>query len=227
MPEFVGAEYYPKQSVEFEIEDGVLKGIYQTTIANLNDAALLLAVPQIGNLYVPIRVGHTLLLRYIMESWAHEAAVSVAARKDNAGVPIMLVSRPKLVQRKLLRKFVRVDAFIESNLHLIRELSDYGREKFADKDLTPVMIEDISGGGAKVRLPANFDVQDQRYALLWFTLPYVHKSFYNMLTRIKTVLDDKPPDRFLIVEFAGLSESERNDIVQYCHRRQVELGREK
>lgn len=223
MPEAaVPAEYYVKQSVEVDVPDGILKGLYNTRIANLNDQALLLEVPQIGNVYLPLKIGQPVKLRYVVESWAYEAQVTLAARKDNLETPIMLVARPKQVERKMLRQFVRVDSDLDASIYLIKDLSEYGREKYSDNDLTQCVIVDISGGGSKVRVPPHLSTVDKRYALLWFTLPLIHKSFYNQLTRIKMVQDDER-DKYIVVEFTGLSETEREDIVHYCSRRQLEL----
>ena len=219
----IAPEYYPKQVVEVDVPDGTLKGLYNTQIANLNEQALLLIVPQIGNLYLPLKIGQPLTLRYVVESWAYEAQVTIAARKDNLDLPIMLVSRPRSVSRRLFRKFARVDTDIDASIYLIKDLSEYGREKFADNELTQVVIVDISGGGARIRTPIELVTQDKRYALLWFNLPLIHKSFYNMLTRIKTVTEESK-DKFVVVEFTGLSETERNDIVQYCNRRQSQMA---
>ncbi len=218
----VPAEYYVKQSVEVDVLEGTLKGLYNTRIANLNDQALLLEVPLIGNMYLPLKIGQPMKLRYIVESWAYEAAVTVAARKDNLDTPIMLVARPKQVDRKMLRQFVRVESDLDASVYLIKDLSEYGREKYSDNDLTQCVIVDISGGGAKARVPLHLPTVDKRYALLWFTLPLIHKSFYNQLTRIKFVQDDER-DKYIVVEFTGLSEAEREDIVHYCSRRQLEL----
>lgn len=219
-------EYFPKQPLELEVPDGMLRGVYPSVVANLNDQAMLLEVPQVGNMFLPIKIGQNVMVRYVVESWAYEAQVAVAARRDNLDTPLMLVNRPREVTRRLLRKFVRVMAYIDANLHLINDLSEYGKEKYADNELTPVVIEDISGGGARLRVPAAVPTAGMRYALLWFSLPIIHKSFYNMLTRIKFV-EDSAPDKFIVVEFTGLSEIERDDIVHYCSRRQLDLVKEK
>jgi len=218
----VAPEYFARQAVEIDVPDGPMKGRYNTLIANLNDQALLLETPVCGSLFLPLKVGQPMTIRYVVESWAYEAQVTIAARKENAAAPIMLVARPKQVDRKMLRQFVRVEADLDGSIYLIKDLSEYGREKYSDNELTPVVIVDISGGGARVRAPVHLTTEDKRYALLWFTLPIVHKSFYNMLTRIKTVVDDVK-EKYIIVEFTGLSETERNDIVHYCGRRQLEL----
>lgn len=220
----VAPEFYPKQVVELDVRDGPLAGHYTAAITNLNDNAILLEVPQIGNLYIPLKIGQPMLLRYVVESWSYEAEVSIAARKDNLEAPLMLVTRPKMVERKILRKFLRVEANLEASVYMIADLSEYGRETFSDSELTPALLLDISGGGSRLRVPIHMHTDDKRYALLWFTLPIIHKSFYNLLSRVKTVTEDGK-DKFLIVEFAGLSESERNDIVQYCARRQLELAK--
>lgn len=216
----VAPHYYQKQSVEVEVPDGRLKGVYNTKIANLNDQALLLEVPPIGNLYLPLNIGANCLLRYVEESWAYEAPVTIAARKDNLETPIMLAVRPKSVKRRLLRKFVRVESNIETNLYLIKDLKEYGMENYQDRELKQANIVDISGGGARLEVPAALDTQNKGYAILWFTLPYIHKSFYNLLTRINSV-QEQENKKFIVIEFTGLSETERDDIVQYCHRQQA------
>ena len=222
----VQPEFFQKQAVEIDVHASGLKGVYDALISNLNDQAILLTVPQIGNVYLPLKVGQPFLLRYVVESWAYETQVTIAARRDNLEIPIMLVNRPATVTRRLLRKFVRVVTDIDASIFLIRSLSDYGREKFSDDELTPATIEDISAGGAKIRAPFHMVTENMRYALLWFTMPLIHKSFFNMLTRIGNVQEDPPANKFIIAEFTGLSEAERDDIVQYCFRRQNELGRE-
>lgn len=223
-------QYFQKQPVEVEVPAGQLKGVYNTRIANLNDQALLLEVPQIGNLYLPLGVGQPFLLRYVEESWAYEVQAAVAARKDNLDLPLMLVVRPKSVTRRLLRKFVRVDTDIETSLCLIKDLKEYSVGRDVVRNLTQATMLDISGGGCRLRVPVTLDTEKKGYALLWFTLPIVHKSFYNMLTRVKTVSEDPASAeaqaaKFIIVEFTGLSETERDDIVQYCHRKQLESGK--
>lgn len=216
----VAPEFYPKQAVEIEVSDGMLAGVYSTKIANLNDTALLLDVPQIGNLFLPLKINQQLVVRYVVESWAYEMPVSILARRDNLETPLMLVPRPKLANRRMLRKYFRVEAGIDASVFLIADLSEYGREKFADNELTPSVIIDISGGGCRLRAPLHLPTEGKRYAILWFTLPLIHKSFYNMLARVQSVVDEAR-EKILILEFAGLSESERDDIVQYCVRRQA------
>lgn len=220
----VAPEFYPKQVVEIDVREGPMAGHYTAQITNLNDNAILVDVPLIGNLYLPLKIGQPMTLRYVVESWSYEAEVTIAARKDNAEAPLILVTRPKMMERKMLRKFLRVEANLEASVFLIADLSEYGREKFADHELTPALLLDISGGGARLRVPIHMHTDEKRYALLWFTLPIIHKSFYNLLSRLKTVTEDAK-DKYLIVEFAGLSESERNDIVQFCGRRQLELAK--
>lgn len=220
----VPPEYFAKQIVELDVPEGPLKGLYNTQITNLNDQALLLEAPQVGNVYLPMKIGQGFKLRYIVESWAYEADVAVAARRDNVDTPILLVARPKEVDRRLLRQFARVEVRLDTNIYLIKDLSEYGRLKVDDNDLTAAHIVDISGGGARIQAPSHFPTDDKRYALLWFTLPIIHKSFYNMLTRIKSVAEEER-DKFIIVEFTGLSETERSDIVQFCSRRQLEMAK--
>ncbi len=215
-------EYYKKQTMELDVPEGALHGVYHTRIANMNESKLLLEVPMVGNLFLPVKVGQLVTVRYVVESWAYEAPVAVADRRDNVPTPLMMTDRPALVTRRQIRKFLRVDTSITVSVHLISDLREYGREKYADHELTTGVIEDISGGGSRIRVPQEMVTDGKRYALLWFTLPLIHKSFYNMLTRIKSI-SENPPDKFMILEFTGLSESERNDIVQYCSRRQLEL----
>lgn len=218
----VTAEFYAKQTIEIEIPDGVLKGTYSTKIANLNNNALLMEVPQVGNLYLPLQVSQPVILRYVIESWAYEIPLAVVTRRDNLDMPLFLVNRPKNVKRRLLRKFVRVDCDIDASVFLIGDLKEYGREKFSDDELTQGTIRDISGGGARIRVPFDMPTDFKRYALLWFTLPLVHKSYFNMLTRVKLVRQNPPTDKFIITEFTGLSETERDDIVQFCFRWQTQ-----
>lgn len=216
----VPPEYFPNQPVEIEVPEGILQGVYNTRIANLNEQALLLGVPQVGNLYLPLKIGQPFKLRYVVESWAYETDVTISARRDNSETPLMLVARPKQVSRRLMRKFFRVGTIIDVNIHLISDLSEYGREKFADSELTGGVILDISGGGGRIRTTSQLQTDGKRYAILWFTLPLIHKSFYNMLTRIKTVTADGQ-DKYVLIEFTGLSEDERDDIVQYCLRQKT------
>ncbi|MBI4179132.1 flagellar brake domain-containing protein [bacterium] len=217
----VEPNFYQKQVVEVDVPDGRLKGVYNTRIENLNEQALLLEAPQVGNLYLPLGVGQPFVLRYVEESWAYEAQVAVGARKDNLESPLMLVVRPASVTRRLLRRFVRVETEIETSLCLIKDLKEYGMEQYKNRELTQGAIVDISGGGARIRVPASMETAGKGYAILWFTLPYIHKSFYSMLTRINSVTEESS-NKFIIIEFTGLSEAERDDVVQYCHRKQAE-----
>ena len=61
----VAPEYFANQPVEIEVPDGILRGVYKTRITKLNEQALLLDVPQVGNLYLPLKLGQPFKIRYV------------------------------------------------------------------------------------------------------------------------------------------------------------------
>jgi c-di-GMP-binding flagellar brake protein YcgR len=113
------------------------------------------------------------------------------------------------------RQFVRVETPIDTAVHSTESLFPPFR----------AVTEDISAGGAALRVPKQFKVPEHSFINIWFALPFKSGEIQYLRLTSKVIRIIEHTDRFnkMSVQFVDMSESDRQFLIRYIFEKQVEM----
>ncbi|WP_409301414.1 flagellar brake protein [Peribacillus sp. SCS-155] len=113
------------------------------------------------------------------------------------------------------RQFVRVETPIDSAVHPIFN------------DFTPfrAITEDISAGGAALRIPLHIDLSNVSNLYIWFALSLKTGEIHYQRIKCKVIRISEHTDRFnkLSVQFLEMSEGDRQALIRVIFERQLDM----
>ncbi len=131
----------------------------------------------------------------------------------------LILIRPdgKRIQITQRRKYVRVPINKETSCYLI---GIKGRQVESDRPFASI-IKDISGGGvllnSKMSLPIN--------TVLFFELQLIRDSFLLTVEVLREMENNKDGTNDFGCQFIGISDTDRQKIVDYCNKKHMSMGR--
>lgn len=213
----VEPDYDVGEQVDLVVPEDPLEGTYSTVVTDMKRGSLEVEVPQVNGLYLPLEIGDTVVLKQYDQGATFEGETSVETRDDRDGTPFLRLKEPDTVRRIQRRDFVRVPCDLEAVVNVMDAVED--GQKLTD----PVKgtIDDISAGGVQLTL-------DQPLPLfteieLVFTLPVTETTLREVFGEVVRAADEGDAPYVHGVEFTSITESKRNDIIQFVYERQREL----
>lgn len=200
------------QKLLLEIKLGEYAGQYDSRVEDIINDSVMISMPSEKGVSIPLRPNTRLHVSYVMNRGRLSFKTVVEDRLAKP-LPMLQVKKPDVLFREELRSFFRVDTRIPVKLKVDIDEGDIIKQKMYEAKVT-----DISGGGCKVFTEAPIKKGDRFEIYFLGTLEKVEsvKVEARRISRVEHNLD-------IGCEFCDLSLSERDRIIKYVFRRQVEM----
>lgn len=215
-------------NMEVEIQHGPYKGTYSTRIEDVSDEAVEIAIPSKQGHLIPLPVGTWFMGKMAQSSsmYIFKAQIKHVALQQN--VPTWTIGKPEEIEKIQRRGHVRMDVRLPVTLkiHIENEniLSTGGNDSFA-KELEAkeynASTKDLSGSGAKII--TKFHIPEGTIIFLNIQIPDSGPFFTAAKVKRSDLVNRELGLYWVGVHFIGLSEWERDKVVRFIFKRQVEL----
>lgn len=216
------------QNIEVVIKHGLYMGNYNSRIEDVTADTIEIAIPS--------KQGH--LLPLPEQTWFHGKIVDaiclyifkakILKVELKKGVPTWVVEMPKEIEKTQRRCYIRIDIRLPLSLKIVpgnqKEWQIDGKNyspKELENHVWEMTTKDISGSGAKIiskySIPAGTNV------FITVSLQE-HGEFTTLAEIVRCELVNPELGLFWIgVQYIGLSERERDKVVRYVFKKQIEL----
>lgn len=214
------------QRIEIVVIDEAYRGSYLSRVEHMDEKQVLFAMPMSRGSLVPIRTGTNVSVVYFDELAVYEFQAKVE-RHQHDNLPVLRVRLPQEVKRIQRRAYVRLEASIRVGLFVQVE---------EDESVTILSGEtaDISGGGMRLHLAKNdFSVLYNKFGgdalagqkfkmILYINEPQLGRAELELLGEIIRfgIIGNS---YWLAISFAVISEKNRDRIISYIFKKQLEL----
>ncbi len=135
--------------------------------------------------------------------------------KGNIPMVQLLLPPEEMFIKIQRRQFVRIETSIDVAIHPI------DGEFFPFRTVT----EDLSAGGAAIRLPKNMELNSAAFINIWLALPLNSGeiAYMKLLSKVIRMVDKKNGLKRLSVQFVAPAKNETQIIMRYIFERQAEM----
>lgn len=213
---------------EVEIRDGEYKGTYSSRIEEDNGGVLGIAIPSKQGHLLPLPVGTWFIGKIAQKSnlYIFKTHITNVSLKQN--VPTWTIAKPAEIEKVQRREFVRIDVrlpvFIKILVEGEKNLS-IGGKNYSAKELESkeweATVKDISGSGARIITKLKISAGTN----MFLTLPLPDGSVFRTLAQVKRseLVNPDLGIYWIGVHFLGITERERDQIIRFIFKKQVEL----
>lgn len=206
-------------NINVEVLKGSYKGMYSSRIEDINNKSIFISIPTSQSVPVPLAPNTSLELSFLNTKGRFSFQTQVITKvKDK--IQMLELKKPEIIYRKELRKYFRVDTRLKATLFVINFNIEKGDLNMV-KDSFDTIIKDISGGGMKIATIAPLK-EEQAVEFNLFDSLGLKKEIFGKVSKIF------PPEpnsgKFVAgIEFISIKENDRDKIIQYVFKRQIEL----
>ncbi|MCA1932992.1 MAG: flagellar brake protein [Calditerrivibrio sp.] len=205
--------------INVTVNSGDYRGIYDSRIEDIRQDGIYVGIPTLKGVPFPIRPGMQVEVSFIASQGRFSFDTTVEGRVTD-GIPMLKLKRPEFIYRSELRKYFRVDCRLKTKVFKIfYNISN--NEVIAKLDSYDALIKDISGGGLRIQVEANFSVDDIVLLDLKDHFPGVNEIF----GKIVTIFPSLNKMGEYGIEFISIRERDRDIIIKYVFKRQIEMKR--
>lgn len=202
------------QRIEIELNQNKNTAIFPSRIEEIGEDVLIIAAPLHKGVPLMVEEGRHLAVRVVIDRVPYRF-ISRLLRRRSGVVPLWEITLPRSVKKIQQRNYVRLDVMIP----VIMVVDDGQGQKKTFRAVT----KDLSGGGALVVLREELNVGTKCFLVL--TVP----DSKEVKTAGEIVRIDRPqPDGdiyWTAVKFLSLRETERDLIIRFIFKKQLELKR--
>ncbi len=197
---------------------------FSSRIEDIDSESMSIAMPMVKNFPVVMPVGDNLSGRVFTNNGIFQFNSSLIAKKAHP-LPIWIINLPFDVKKVQLRAFVRVSVSLMIKIKIMESeiIGSDSVENTEDSECATykAMTNDLSGGGIKITF--NRGLKEGTRVELSFELE--RGEVINALGEIvRTEKVGEGNDRYwLAIKFTDILESDRNKIVKFVFKKQVEL----
>lgn len=184
---------------------------FKSMIQELDDKKLAFSLPFKSGQYLLLHEGDKVKVEFVHKDAVYSFIGEILERKKVNNVSLLVLPRPTLLSRRQRRQYVRLPLVMPLQIRVAKE--DSSEKVIRGK------VVDLSGGGlqfvSKEALPVNTEVT--------FTLPLGAGEKGKQHLAVKCVInwvfvDRATKDVRIGIQFAGISEAEREQIIAYIFR---------
>lgn len=140
--------FLPNKKVSIRVIDGDYQGYYNSRIEEITEKEFILALPFIGTVPIPIRIGEKISIYSVSDDAVYRVDGEIVKRQLEP-IPILQVKISEDIERVQRRRYVRIPIVLNIQYKL----------KGVDK-IYYTYSKDISGGGVRIILPELLKVYD-------------------------------------------------------------------
>lgn len=156
----------------------IYKGVsYKSNVQDNTGEIIALSVPYKSSYYVIPEAGEKVEIIYYDSNDKVYKFTSKVLGKKSVGIPVILVEKPKLLERIQRRNFVRINylnsidyCFVENNMDFSK-INDLGITKYHFKK---GRLLDISGGGMRINVKDKAKIGDK----IFIKIEFPPREFY-------------------------------------------------
>ncbi|MGA1845792.1 flagellar brake protein [Deferribacter abyssi] len=206
----------PNIKVTVDVLSGEFQDRYDSRIEIVNKDFLYITVPTKNAIPAPLTPGTKIEVSFITDKGRFSFNSEVVERiKEN--ILMLKITKPSFLTRKELRRYFRVETYLKI---IICKINYNANDNIPEmlKECDYGIIKDISGGGVKLVTELPLKVEN-----------IVELDFNNTINNIKEIfgkvvrvinLNNKYEAG---IEFISIRENDRDKIIQYVFKRQIEL----
>jgi c-di-GMP-binding flagellar brake protein YcgR len=200
----------------------IYKGVnYKSNVQDTDGNVIALSVPYKSNYYVIPEIGEKIEIIYYGNDDKVYKFHSKILGKKSIGIPVLLVEKPKLLEKIQRRNYVRINflnsidyCFVDDDLDF-NKINDMSEIKYFFRK---GKLLDISGGGMRISIKEAANIGDR----LLIKIEFPPKEFY---IGCRVVRRDKDlGDTFnLGIQYEKINGSERETIIRFIFKRMQTL----
>lgn len=213
-------DYKNVLQINTKINVGVTKGdyagLYDSRIEDINQKHILISLPTLKGVPFPIRPGTEVEVSFITNEGRFSFS-SVVEGRVSEGIVLLQLKRPEYIYRSELRKYFRVETRLKTKVTKLYFDKQNG-DILAKMNSYDVLIKDISGGGVRIVSEVEFQEGDVLLFDLSDIFTGINEIFGNII-KLYSKIDRKYEYG---VEFILIKERDRDQIIKYVFKRQIE-----
>jgi len=198
------------------VSKGDYAGVYDSRVEDINPKHILISMPTMKGVPFPIKPGTDVEISFISNEGRFSFNSVVDGRVVD-GIPMLQLKRPEYIYRSELRKYFRVDTRIKTKVTKLFFDKQNGNI-IAKFDTYEVVIKDISGGGVRIVSDVEFSEGD----ILLFNLSDLFAGMSEIFGSVVKEYSKVDKKFEYGVEFIMIKERDRDQIIKYVFKRQIE-----
>lgn len=205
--------------INVSVNSGDYKGVYDSRVEDIRQDGVYVSIPTLKGVPFAIRPGMQVEVSFITDQGRFSFDSTVEGRVTD-GIPMLKLKRPEYIYRSELRKYFRVDCRLKTKVFKIfYNISN--NEVIAKLDSYDALIKDISGGG--LRLQMEHELVEDDIILLDLKEHFV--GLNEIFGKVVTVFPKINKMHEYGIEFISIRERDRDMIIKYVFKRQIEIKR--
>jgi c-di-GMP-binding flagellar brake protein YcgR len=204
--------------VNFVVRDGDYAGVYDSRVEDFDkDGSILMAVPSNSGVPVPLVPGTMLEVTFMGPDSRYRFASQITGRTKAGSVFMLVLKRPDDIARDQMREFFRVSTRIKVKIYLFYSNVPDENLKIPHDSVDGIVV-DLSGGGCRIMTDATV----VRGQLVKVDFGETFEKLSEINGKIMRVVKREGKND-VSISFKFKKESERNPVIKYVFKRQIEL----
>lgn len=190
----------------------IYKGIsYKSNVQDNEGDVIALSVPYKSNYYVIPDPGEKVEIIYYGNDDQVYTFDSKVIGKKSLGIPVILIEKPKLLDKIQRRSYVRINYLNSIDYYIVGKDYDFNKNK--DLEITKYNFKkgrllDISGGGMRINIEDKVNLGDK----LLIKIEFPPKKFYIGCRVVRR-------DKDLGIEYEKIENNEREAIIRLIFKK--------
>jgi len=192
-------------------------GVYDSRVEDITKKYILISHPADGRVPIPMLPGSKMTVEYVSNDGRFKFDTTVIDRHTEGSLSFIKINIPETIARNQLREFFRVSTNLKGQVKIFYAKVPDKNMKIPHKKV-PCKVVDLSGGGGKLITEANFD-SGQVFGLDMSDEIDGTEDIRCTCIRSKRIQEKNE----VSFKFNFTKDSERNDVIKYVFKRQIEL----
>lgn len=208
--------------INISSEFGEYRGVFDSRVEDVRANDILVTIPTERGIPMPLKPGLQVEMSFIAEGGRFIFKSKVLGRVK-MNIPLLSMEKPDHLVRTELREFFRVDTRLKIKLIITRPNPDDPMEVI--KEVHDAICTDLSGGGCRIRTD---DFEIERGDKVELDFMNTVDGVYNLMGKAVRIFDQIKDEtgevkKDLGIVFTNLHDSDRDKVIKYVFKRQIEL----